>query len=472
MENENIIDVAEGNVFEEFSDDKVILIGSYLSEKNELIKDLELTVRTVNGKGNISINVPYSGYNFKLFLGDFNGDGKDEIMLRGTLGGSGEFQIAVIYGYVDGKLAEIFNQDMFISKYKLNIKYLNSYKVEIKSEELKESFIMDISNKALDMVYDSNGNVKEEAKPYIAKISGAYPIDSLHKETYKIFVQQKIMGSVNADVLGIVESFLDLTDNKINIIKMGVLNLGQKDEVEEKLSSDEILRKLPSGAELISLDRFGGKDKVISIDLDADGKKEILAAYTLDSVPYVAVFEDNVLADCFEGEGYSLEDMKIIPMKDAKIILVGFKIEKKSNKLEILKFEDGKLKKTFKNEFPIYAEAYVEDIRKDGNIEVILWFHDTGEAYTVNIYNIEGDEFKATNEYDSVYFKKVVAYYKELLKNNKKSSTYLYYLALALEKTRDYEEAINSIEKALETEYPYPSVKELNKIRNRLRNFY
>ncbi|WP_090040214.1 hypothetical protein [Clostridium frigidicarnis] len=65
---------------------------------------------------------------------------------------------------------------------------------------------------------------------------------------------------------------------------------------------------------------------------------------------------------------------------------------------------------------------------------MILWLHDTGEAYTSDIYLIKEQALKKSNKYDKIYFKEVVKYYKSLLETYKDSSTYLYYLALAYEK--------------------------------------
>ena len=45
---------------------------------------------------------------------------------------------------------------------------------------------------------------------------------------------------------------------------------------------------------------------------------------------------------------------------------------------------------------------------------MILWLHDTGEAYTIDIYLIKEQALKKSNKYDKIYFKEVVKYYKSL----------------------------------------------------------
>lgn len=109
-----------------------------------------------------------------------------------------------------------------------------------------------------------------------------------------------------------------------------------------------------------------------------------------------------------------------------------------------------------------FIKLFLEDINKDGDKEIILWIHDTGETYTINIYE---DELKLINKYDSIYHKKVKKYYEKLLNEYGESSTYLYYLTIAQCKIGEYKDSIKTIDNALNTKYPYPSIKELNKLR-------
>lgn len=466
-----IIDAKEGNVLGEFSSDKVILKGTYPYENSEFAENLQLEITSKNGKI-VTKEVPYSGYFLKLFLGDFTGDGKDEVMVRGTFGGSGNYAIAAIYQYKNDNLNEIFSQDIYDERYKFTARYLENYKVEVINTTLKQKYIIDISSKdkiILNMIYDSDGRVKKDQVPYVSSINEAYPINYTYKNNYSLFTQQRIVGVSNSDTIGVIESFIDLTDGNIKIYYSGVMTLGEKyDESSRLYRQDKFPIQLPLGGIPISLDKFGGKNGVIHADLDGDGKEETLIAYTLDGIPYIAVYGEKEfkLIDVYKGMGYNVEDLKIEFGKDSADIFVGWKIGAKANKLDILTFKKGKLYKKYKRNLPYYGKLFLEDIDGDGDKEIILWTHDTGEAYTISIYE---DNLKLTNKYDKIYYEKVKHYYEKLLDQYGESSTYLYYLAMAQYKIGEYEDSIKTINKALNTKYPYPSVKELNELKKNIK---
>lgn len=71
----------------------------------------------------VKIQLPYSGYNMKIFCGDFTNDDRDEIMVRGSFGGSGGFEIGVIYTFENNKIKEIFNQDDISKNNPCNAKF-------------------------------------------------------------------------------------------------------------------------------------------------------------------------------------------------------------------------------------------------------------------------------------------------------------------------------------------------------------
>ncbi len=224
-----VIDSKMGNVIDKMSLDKVILRGEYFSPDSSFADNLEISI--ISGKDGKEIIFPvnYSGYYLKLFLGDFNGDGKSEIMLRGEFGGSGGYGIASIYEYTDEKIKEIFSPDMFSEKYKFEAKYLNNYKVRVDAVTLNKKWIIDISSTPkvyLDFTYDNKGNVINEGVSSVSSINSAYPINDVFLDYYNLFIRQRIIGVSNADTIGVVESFVSLKDNNLTIYSIGVFTYG------------------------------------------------------------------------------------------------------------------------------------------------------------------------------------------------------------------------------------------------------
>lgn len=229
--NVSTIDSKIGNIIAENSQDRVILSGKHFDEDSEFVDNVNIIINQSSGGPSKIISTPYSGYHLQLFLGDFNGDGRDDIMIRGDYGGSGGYAIASIYSYKDRQFTEIFNPDMFSDKYKFEAKYLDNYEVEVTSLTLSRKYIIDISSRPredLDLVYDANGKVKEGITPTVSAINAAYPIQSVYKESYTLFIRQRIIGVNNSDTLGVMESFVYLTDNNIDVVEMGAFIFGEK----------------------------------------------------------------------------------------------------------------------------------------------------------------------------------------------------------------------------------------------------
>ncbi|EGT3617456.1 hypothetical protein FHH43_14715 [Clostridium perfringens] len=246
LNNKVILDVKVGSVIKEYSEDKVILVGTYYQKGSNFVENVEIVIDPECGDGLITTKVEYAGYKLELFLGDFNNDGLDEIMLRGEYGGSGGYAIASIYQFKDGKLKEIFSPEMFSEKYSFTAEYLPDKKVKVSSIPLKEKFIFCIDNKPkiyLDMIYDKNGKVKYNVTPTVSAINDAFPIKSIYSDNPYLFIRQRVIGVSNADTIGYIESFVNLADNNIMIFNIGIFNFGEKEEeeIKEKLLGKRII---------------------------------------------------------------------------------------------------------------------------------------------------------------------------------------------------------------------------------------
>jgi Protein of unknown function (DUF3298)/WG containing repeat len=97
-----------------------------------------------------------------------------------------------------------------------------------------------------------------------------------------------------------------------------------------------------------------------------------------------------------------------------------------------------------------------------------LWSHFTGEAYEIHLYRWKEDELILSSSSYEHYFKKVVWYYKKKLRENPELLFYWYFLADAEIKAKSYEDALLSINKALESPNPFPSKKKLMKLKREI----
>lgn len=481
QENEKIIiDAKDGNITDKFSQDKVILTGMKKFEVSDYLDDLVITINKGISGDIIEKRIPYAGYDLRLFLGDFNGDGLSEIMIKGLLEKSIGSYMFVVYAFRDNDLVEIYNYNRFNMMSKFNCKYLDNYKAEIISKGTKEKYIVDLSlrpKRYLNLVYNSDGKVKENSNIKVTNLRNVYAIETDEIDIYNLALTQMVIGEDEEDMISTIENIVSLTNNVPRIKKIEVLISGSKEYVMQRKndSEDRLINNLPPDAINIPLGDIS-KDKIISKDFDDDGKEEVLVAYTLKGKAYVGInkkYDGGMyFIDAFEGNGHSIKDLDIVNINKKFYILVGWVDNKLQNNIDILSLKNGELNRAFKYNLPSYDKMFLEDIKGDGNKELILWVKDVEKAYNIVIYEFVKTGIRKTNKYDSIYFEKVVKYYNTLLDDNINSAVYLYHLAIAQYRTYDYSGANDTIKKALKLKDKYPSNDEFNKLRSKIRRSY
>lgn len=256
----------------------------------------------------------------------------------------------------------------------------------------------------------------------------------------------------------------------------------------------EIISLLPNGAEIISLDRFGGKKDVIKVHFDNNKENETLYAYKYDNEIYLSVLkyinEKPEIIDTYQNRGCDISYISVSPLlsENDKSIIIGFKLDEyfpeglkdkrkkqrdkniknKSSELAILTFSNGKLENILDYYKLIFnrIDVFDMDTKKDGICEIAIWTPDVEKALNVNIYKFVDGALEETHEYDKNYYYRVFKYYRHLVKNDPKSSVYLYHFAKAQYITGYTKEAVRSVDRALAAKHPYPSKKDLLSLKN------
>jgi hypothetical protein len=100
----------------------------------------------------------------------------------------------------------------------------------------------------------------------------------------------------------------------------------------------------------------------------------------------------------------------------------------------------------------------------DGKVDVAIWNHDTGEAYKVEILRWKDTQLVPDEDSYSYYFKRVVAYYEEKVKQVPEAAFYWYYLADAQIKAGMEKEAAKSIEVGMKISPGYPTKEEFQEL--------
>jgi hypothetical protein len=211
--------------------DNVVLTG-IKTPMSPFVQNITIVVR--DGRTGKTTSVPLSenaGYNPRLFLGDFNGDGVNDILISIDSGGSGAIMYHYIYSFINNMPQLMFGFNVYNDEYKYDVTYEDNYKVEVTSEKNNAKYIMDISLKGqdyLDEIYDENGKLKEPISGFVNPLSGLYPVDFDSNGVYELLAYQKIAGRYNADSLGYFLNTLKWENNRFVLNNQNVAIWGSE----------------------------------------------------------------------------------------------------------------------------------------------------------------------------------------------------------------------------------------------------
>lgn len=222
---------ARGDVNGDRIPDNVYLTGRKTPD-SPFIQNITLIVQ--DGTTGRLKGIPLSenaGYNPTLFLGDFTGDGVDDILVSINSGGSGGIMYHYIYSFANNAAKLLFDFNAYNEEYNYDITYKDNYKVEVISQINNEKYIIDITYKGADYlseIYDVNGKLKQPISGFVNPLSGLYPVDFDSNGVYELLAYQKIAGRYNADSLGYVLNTLKWKDNKFVLDNQSVAIFGSQ----------------------------------------------------------------------------------------------------------------------------------------------------------------------------------------------------------------------------------------------------
>ncbi|MQL51339.1 tetratricopeptide repeat protein [Desulfofundulus thermobenzoicus] len=221
---------------------------------------------------------------------------------------------------------------------------------------------------------------------------------------------------------------------------------------------------LPPGATLLADQQTddktsGGKSRetIRVADLNGDGVTEIIAGYRISqgSVGVMVLQQREKWEKVWqeEGKGYNLERLQLadITGDGRDELLIGWTIGASAGDgLDIMSWQGDGLKRIATSG---YHRLEVEDLAgefgQDGKQELAVWVRDTGDAFWVNVLRWDGQKLAEAEDTYSAYFPRVVEYYRQRIKEGGPLSPrfYWYYLADALVKVKDYQGALEAVEK-------------------------
>ena len=224
--------IVSGDVNGDRIPDKLYLTGN-ITPSSPYIQDITLVIQ--DGRTNRSIRVPLkenAGYNPRLYLSDFTGDGVNDILISINSGGSGGMMYHYIYSFKNNMLKLIFDTEQYNNEYEYEVTYKDYYKVEVNSDENNEKYIIDISLRGddyLNEIYNEDGTLKEPISGFVNPLSSLYPVDFNYDGVYELLAYQRIAGRYNADGLGYVLNTLKWENNKFVLDNQNVAISGSQE---------------------------------------------------------------------------------------------------------------------------------------------------------------------------------------------------------------------------------------------------
>ncbi|UOQ43967.1 VCBS repeat-containing protein [Halobacillus salinarum] len=206
-----ILAFQQGDVNGDYIQDNVYLVGQKNSS-SPFVQDITLIIQ--DGKTNQFFSVPLKtneGYQPTLFLGDFTGDGVDDILISIDSGGSGGYGFYYAYSFVENKPKLLFDFEQFNREFNYDVLYKDYYKVEVINNTLALQFIIDISgrgNEYLSEIYDTSGKLTTPINGWVSGLNRLYPIDFQGDGVYELYALQRIAGRYSADGLGLIQTAL------------------------------------------------------------------------------------------------------------------------------------------------------------------------------------------------------------------------------------------------------------------------
>lgn len=215
------ISIQYGDVDGDYNCEKVVLFGTPYGPNQSYIQQLELLIHYMNDK-KLRFQLDLTGYDIHLFLGDFLKKNCSQILITGRTGGSGDYAIARLYSLENNKLKLILDEEDLSKKLTCQSGYINmNGALGITCPASGQTFMLE--NRGSFNPYSAYSGIRQDvSQPIVTAINTIYPIMQPYDNFYSLQTQQRIIGVNNADLLGFIQSVIQVTE-EVAIIRSQTL---------------------------------------------------------------------------------------------------------------------------------------------------------------------------------------------------------------------------------------------------------
>ena len=193
--------------------DTIYLTGEKEKPEDIFIRNIKLVIEDGRTQKRTVITFANNaGYNPRLFLGDFNKDNTDDILISIDSGGSGGFGFYYIYSFVGDRAQLLFDNDGYNAKIKYDVIYKDGCKVQVYNYQFKKVYIIDVRAKQKEIysdIYDKNCSLLKPTSGFVPGLNNLYPLAGKTQDSYNLLAIERVIGLYGADTLGYLETILE-----------------------------------------------------------------------------------------------------------------------------------------------------------------------------------------------------------------------------------------------------------------------
>lgn len=232
-----ILDRQTGDVTGDGTARDIVLIGRKPNADSHFADDLSIIVQDGSSQNSITVKLPgIGGYGSHLFIGDFNGDKVDDVLITVPTGGSGGYTEHRIVAFAGGP--DIIFDEKDNSGVAGTGHFIDGFRIELTEEATKRSVTADLNNKKDVYVnanlYDAKGNLRRQQTISINPPGELFPVDVDSDGIYELRCLQRVSGMYNADTVAYIYSIWKYQDQKWNAKQIEVssvlLSYGEKND--------------------------------------------------------------------------------------------------------------------------------------------------------------------------------------------------------------------------------------------------
>jgi hypothetical protein len=148
-----------------------------------------------------------------LFLGNFSNYDADDIMVNLPTPGSGALTYYYVISFLNNNANYVLIPEQFSvlgDRLEFEVKYMDNYKVLVRSKKLNQSYILDISDRKEvyeGTLYGKDGKLIAPREGFVITQPHLYPIKFDGNLPYKLEAQMDIAGTSRADQLGSIITY-------------------------------------------------------------------------------------------------------------------------------------------------------------------------------------------------------------------------------------------------------------------------